>query len=85
VTVFWDVAPCTRVEIDRHFGGAYRLYNQGGEPLCTVRVHSRKFPYLPCRHMNTNIVHDGMAICFALKTLIGNRAKMGVVMWTEAV
>jgi hypothetical protein len=27
--VFWDVAPCSLVEIDRRFRGAYCLHNQG--------------------------------------------------------
>jgi hypothetical protein len=26
MTVFWDVAPCSMVEIDRRFGGAYCLH-----------------------------------------------------------
>jgi hypothetical protein len=29
MTVFWDVAPCSLVEIDRRFRGAYCLYHQG--------------------------------------------------------
>jgi hypothetical protein len=36
-------------------------------------AESRKFSYLPCRHMNTDSVQDGMAI-FPLKTLITNKA-----------
>jgi hypothetical protein len=31
MTVFWGVAPCSLVEIDRHFRGAYCLYHQGDE------------------------------------------------------
>jgi hypothetical protein len=27
VTVFWDVAPCSLVEIDRGFRGVYRLHH----------------------------------------------------------
>jgi hypothetical protein len=29
MTFFWDVAPCSLVDIDRHFRGAYCLYHQG--------------------------------------------------------
>jgi hypothetical protein len=29
MTVFWDVAPCTLIEIDRHFGDAYWFHHQG--------------------------------------------------------
>jgi hypothetical protein len=28
MTVFWDVAPCSLVEIDRRFSGAYCLHHQ---------------------------------------------------------
>jgi hypothetical protein len=29
MTVFWDVAPCSLVQIDRRFRGAYCLLHQG--------------------------------------------------------
>jgi hypothetical protein len=29
--VFWDVAPCSHVEVDQHFRCAYCLYHQGDE------------------------------------------------------
>jgi hypothetical protein len=29
--VFWDVAPCSHVEVDRRFRGAYCLHHQGGD------------------------------------------------------
>jgi hypothetical protein len=29
--VVWDVAPCSHVEIDRRFRGAYRLHHQSDE------------------------------------------------------
>jgi hypothetical protein len=29
MTVFWDVAPCSLVEVDRRFRGAYCLHIQG--------------------------------------------------------
>jgi hypothetical protein len=31
MTVFWDVAPCSLVEVLRRFGGAYRFRHQGDE------------------------------------------------------
>jgi hypothetical protein len=27
--VLWDVAPCSHVEVDRHFRGVYCLHHQG--------------------------------------------------------
>jgi hypothetical protein len=27
--VFWDIAPCSHIEVDRHFRGAYCLHHQG--------------------------------------------------------
>jgi hypothetical protein len=27
--IFWDITPFNSVEINRHFGGAYRLHLQG--------------------------------------------------------
>jgi hypothetical protein len=29
--VFWDVAPCSHVEVDRRFRGAYCLHHKGDE------------------------------------------------------
>jgi hypothetical protein len=29
VTVFWDTAPCSLVEVERRFRGAYCLHHQG--------------------------------------------------------
>jgi hypothetical protein len=29
MVVFWDVAPRSLVDTDRHFGGVYYLYHQG--------------------------------------------------------
>jgi hypothetical protein len=31
VTVFWNIAPCSLVEVDRHFRSAYFHHHQGGE------------------------------------------------------
>jgi hypothetical protein len=28
ITAFWDIAPCSLVEVDRRFRGAYGLYDQ---------------------------------------------------------
>jgi hypothetical protein len=34
-----------------------------------AHAESREFSYLPCGHTNTNSVHDGMAINFALEII----------------
>jgi hypothetical protein len=31
ISIFWDVAPCSIVEVDRRFRGAYCLHHQGDE------------------------------------------------------
>jgi hypothetical protein len=36
MTVFWDVAPCSFVEIDRRFRGAYCLQHQGSKHIWNV-------------------------------------------------
>jgi hypothetical protein len=38
MTVFWDVAPCSLVEIDRCFRDAYCFYHQGDEPEMSPNV-----------------------------------------------
>jgi hypothetical protein len=32
MTVFWDVKPCSLVEVYRRFRGAYCLYHEGDRP-----------------------------------------------------
>jgi hypothetical protein len=36
--VFWDVAPCSQVEVDRRFRGAYCLHHQG-DATCMKHLH----------------------------------------------
>jgi hypothetical protein len=36
--VFWDVAPCSHIELDRRFRGAYCLHHQGGDRIEAVRT-----------------------------------------------
>jgi hypothetical protein len=31
MTVFWNFAPCSKEETDRHFTDDYRLHHQGNE------------------------------------------------------
>jgi hypothetical protein len=40
--VFWDVVPCSHVEVDRSFRGAYCLHHQGEEfiALMMEAVHT---------------------------------------------
>jgi hypothetical protein len=42
MAVFWDVAPCSLVDIDRRFGGAYCLHHQGYELVCTFSDSTRE-------------------------------------------
>jgi hypothetical protein len=36
--VFWDVVPCSHVEVDRRFRGAYCLHHQGDSSMEAVRT-----------------------------------------------
>jgi hypothetical protein len=36
--VFWDVPPCSHVEVDRCFRGAYYLHHQGDESQKTLNL-----------------------------------------------
>jgi hypothetical protein len=42
MTVFWDIAPCSLVEIDRRFGDAYYLgavaLTMEAEDMCSKKV-----------------------------------------------
>jgi hypothetical protein len=38
VTVVWDVAPCSLVDIDLRFRGAYCLHHQGNESFTTFMI-----------------------------------------------
>jgi hypothetical protein len=46
--VFWDVAPCSHVEVDRRFRGAYCFHHQGDEssPLWNVGQLQRDYTVL---------------------------------------
>jgi hypothetical protein len=44
ITAFWDTAPCSLMEVDRHFGGVYYLHHQGDDEGCT---HLRNVGLLP--------------------------------------
>jgi hypothetical protein len=41
VWVFWDVAPCSHVEVDRRFRGVYYLYHQSDRPLKRLSISTR--------------------------------------------
>jgi hypothetical protein len=36
--VFWDVAPCSHIEVDRRFRGVYSLHPQGDQVIEAVRT-----------------------------------------------
>jgi hypothetical protein len=57
IRAFWDVAPCTFVEADRYFRGAYLLHLQGDiialmmeavhASETSVCFHETTWPYIP--------------------------------------
>jgi hypothetical protein len=57
-TVFWDVAPCSHVEVDRRYKGAYFLHLQGDvmmEAVCTSEMSGqlqRDYTALHPRRLN---------------------------------
>jgi hypothetical protein len=58
MAVFLDVAPCSLVEIDRRFRGAYCLHHQGG--LVVTAVSLSEMPvnlYQTARRINPNGSH----------------------------
>jgi hypothetical protein len=38
--VFWDVTPCSHVEVDRRLRDAYCLHHHGGEALIMEALHT---------------------------------------------
>jgi hypothetical protein len=51
MTVFWDIAPCSLVKVDRRFRGVYCLHHQGGLKGCHIHTRRRKdLKFKPCRY-----------------------------------
>jgi hypothetical protein len=44
--VFWDVAPCSHVEVDRRFRGAYCLHRQGYSSETSVNYSVTTWHYI---------------------------------------
>jgi hypothetical protein len=40
MAVFWDIAPCSLVEVYRRFRGAFCLHHQGDESLITLMMEA---------------------------------------------
>jgi hypothetical protein len=55
---YWDTAPCSLAEVDKHFKGAYCLHHQGGESVCFYETTRRNIPdgchLHTCRRENLN-------------------------------
>jgi hypothetical protein len=43
--VFWDVTPCSHVEVDRRFGRVYGLHHQGALITEAVRASETSFRF----------------------------------------
>jgi hypothetical protein len=41
--VFWDVLPCSQVDVDGRFRGAYCLHHQGSETSDNIYLTTRKY------------------------------------------
>jgi hypothetical protein len=47
-TAFWDIAPCSLVEVDQHFRSAYCLHHhpdEGSTHLCNVGLLQQDYIY----------------------------------------
>jgi hypothetical protein len=52
MTVFWDVAPCSLVEIDQYFRGAYCLHHQGTHAGATSQETVTFIIDVGCKYVN---------------------------------
>jgi hypothetical protein len=64
MTAFWDIAPCSLVEVDRRFSGAYCLVYQSAE---TLDETTRRYIPECCHPSSVNLVnykgfYDGAGI-----------------------
>jgi hypothetical protein len=55
MTVFWDTAPCTLVEVDRNFSGAYGLHHHGDESPCFSDLLQRDYMALYPRKLSNSL------------------------------
>jgi hypothetical protein len=45
MTAFWDIIPCSLVEVDQCFRGAYSLHHQGSSPILSeTSIHFDETP-----------------------------------------
>jgi hypothetical protein len=61
MVAFWDVAPCSLVDIDERFRGAYCLHHQDHTSETSVRLHgatSQKTSNLDTCHRENLRSHD---------------------------
>jgi hypothetical protein len=49
MTAFWDIAPCSMVEVDRRFRGSYCLHHQGALAMEAVRTSETSVNYYTSR------------------------------------
>jgi hypothetical protein len=59
MTPFWDAAPCSLVEVDRRFRGAYCLHHSGDDT-------TRRYVAESC-HLHTRCCHRMTRVCTNVK------------------
>jgi hypothetical protein len=52
MTIFWDIAPCSLVETDRRFRGAYCLHYQNDEMMEAVRTSQKTINFYQTTRRN---------------------------------
>jgi hypothetical protein len=67
MTAFWDIAPCSRVEVDRSFRGGYCLHHQSDETAMYFNEATRRYIQESClhtRHRENRKFHDSLKACY---------------------
>jgi hypothetical protein len=68
-SIFWDITPHKSVEVNRHFGGTYRLHLQGWRVNQATITLFACFVLFSCLAYSSNLMME--AICFSgISTLV---------------
>jgi hypothetical protein len=68
IAVFWDLATCSLVYIDRHFGGAYCLHHQGDD-MTVSSSETSIIIYHATRRNNLEDSHLQLDSCMGFKSI----------------
>jgi hypothetical protein len=96
MAIIWDVAPCSLVDIDLCFGGAYCLHHQGSDSggsellwnmSVSTRLHGAKFQkaaiFSTCSVLTLVIWVQPLAWAYHLNTCIIGRELFSLLTWCD--